>query len=230
MKTKTTKTAAPVTVNDATLPEGQPVPAAPKKRGRSSLPDADKAKMQAARIVASEDKARLLPILQGEAITNVELWANLPPTQFEKIVTAQENAKIATAQEALQELRDQYEASCKDAGETPATMETEEKQTGISKVKYTDAEKADLAALADATDDEAMKALLTPRITDHRLWQDLPPAQFDKLAGIAQAQKVSMASKLVVERKAKYEAAMKAAGLTLKVAPVAPAVAPIVEG
>lgn len=207
-KNKTNKSAS----NDATLPAGQPVnsgeanaaPKAPgKKRGRTSLSEADKAHMQACRKLAAEAKERLALVLSDKGITNAEVWKGLPSSQFDLIAGVVKATKALKANAMIAEAKAQYEAACKGKGVEPdATLMAAVPAVAEPKRhKYTEAEKTALAKARNQTDNGLTLGLLDEHISDYRIWMGLPIETLDAIAGVTEAQAPVMNDKRVIESK-----------------------------
>ena len=207
------KNASKPAANEATLPEGQPIPsgdAAPaavkapgKKRGRTSLNEADKAHMQACRKLAAEAKERLALVLSDKGITDAEVWKGLPYAQFDLIAGVVKATKALKANAMIAETKAQYEAACKGNGVEPDAdlMAAVPVVAEPKKHKYTEAEKAALAKARSQTDNGLTLGLLDEHISDHRIWMGLPIETLDAIAGVTEAQASAMGEKRVSESK-----------------------------
>jgi hypothetical protein len=118
-----------------------------KKRGRTHLTEADKAHMQACRVLASEGKKNLAAILIDPSITSPEVWEGLPSDQFDLIAGVVQGVKAFKANASLNEAREQYETACKENGETPdpTLLGTVPRVDAPNRHKYSEGEKMALA-------------------------------------------------------------------------------------
>lgn len=188
--------------------------ATPKKRGRTHLTQADKDHMQACRKIAAEAKDQVTKALSDDGITNPDVWAGLPPMQFERIVGTVKAVRALKRNAALAEAKAQLIEACKGDGSEPdaALLKAVPNVDEPKRCKYSEAEKATLAkAQAEATND-LTKALCDVRASDHRVWMDIPQAKLDAIANVTAGQMAVMSAKRVSEAKAALAALLADAG------------------
>jgi len=210
--------------NEATLPAGQPVPsdaaatpvAAPKKRGRTHLTQADKDHMQACRKTASETKGKLALVLATDGITDPSVFDGVPAFQFDLIAGVVKGVKAVQANAKMAKAKAQYEAVCKASGLVPdaALMAAAPVVSEPKRHKYSEDEKAALATARGTVTNGLTLGLLDERITDARIWEDLPAAKLAAISAVTVALAADMSVKSVNEAKAAYAALLADAGMT----------------
>lgn len=219
-----TKNQNPKPANDATLPAGQPVPsgdatapvAAPKKRGRTHLTQADKDHMQACRKIASEAKGKLALVLANDGITDPKVFEGVPAFQCDLIAGVVAGVKAVKANAKMAKAKAQYEAACKANGTEPdaklmaAAPEVDEPK----RHKYSEDEKAALAKARGSVTNGLTLGLLDERITDARIWEDLPAEKLNAIAAVTVALAGTLNVQRVDEAKATLAALLADAGMT----------------
>jgi hypothetical protein len=206
-KTQAKSDSAPAPDTGTQAPAAQ----APKKRGRTHLTQADKDHMQLCRKVASEAKSRLALVLAGDEITKPENWNGVPSDQFDFIAGIVTGVKALRKSASIQAVREQYESACKASGQSPdpELMSQVPDVAEPKRPKYNEAQKVALATARKATDNAVTQALCDERITDHRVWADVPGDKLDAIAGVIAGQAAGMASKRVNESAALLASLLK---------------------
>lgn len=203
---KTPKTTPTLTlVDDGT---GNPVQPVHKKRGRTHLTQADKDHMQACRKEAAEAKQMVGTILTNDGITDPQVWAGLPPSQFDLIAGTVKTVQTLKKNAARAAAKAQYLAACTASGETPdaALIANVPDVAEPKRHKYSEAEKAELATARTGTADTLTLGLLDERASDHRVWMDVPSDKLNAIAGVLDTLSATMAAKRVSAAKAALEA------------------------
>jgi hypothetical protein len=226
---KTPKNQTAPAAPTVTLPEGQPVPATtvaavkvPGKRGRTHLTQADKDHMQACRKIASAAKGQLALVLANDGITDPAVFEGVPAFQFDLIAGVVKGVKAVQANSKMAQAKAQYEKLCKASGTEPdaALMAAAPVVDEPKRHKYTEDEKTALATARANVTNGLTLGLLDERITDARIWSDLPAAKLDAISAVTVALAADMSAKGVSEAKATLAALLADAGMTP--APVAP--------
>jgi len=225
MKTPKTQNQKPAPT--VTLPEGQPVPAVaavkvPGKRGRTHLTQADKDHMQACRKIASEAKGKLALVLAADGITDPAVFDGVPAFQFDLIAGVVKGVKAVQANSKMAQAKAQYEKLCKASGTEPdaALMAAAPVVDEPKRHKYTEDEKTALATARANVTNGLTLGLLDERITDARIWEDLPAAKLDAISAVTVALAADMSAKGVNEAKATLAALLADAGMAPAPAPV----------